>query len=72
MEELTLQENECFISDLGEGKRVQVGGETLVMGRYAVMKRHEGQLQVLEVGSDLEHLMEKYHIGQENVGVVTK
>ena len=72
MEELILQENECFISDLREGKIVQAGGETLIMGRYAVMKRHEGQIQVLEVGSDLTHLMAKYHVPQENVGVVTR
>lgn len=69
---LQLQENEYFISDIGENREVQIENEKIIMGRYAVIKNHEGKLQVLEVGCDLEHLMGKYHVSSERLGMVVK
>lgn len=67
-----LQEDECFISDLGENKEVQIENQKVIMGRYAVIKKHEGQLQILEVGSNLERLMKKYHISAGRLGMVVR
>lgn len=69
---MQLQEDECFISDLGENKEIQIEDENVVMGRYAVIKNHEGQLQMLEVGSNLERLMEKYHVAPGRIGMVVR
>lgn len=71
MENITLYEDECFISDLGKTANVKMDNETVKLGRYAVIKNHKGQMQVLEVGNDLDFLMEKFGVAKDNLGVVT-
>ena len=71
MESMTLHEDECFISDLGNTANVKIDNETVTLGRYAVIKNHMGKMQVLEVGVDLDYLMKKFGISKENLGVVT-
>lgn len=71
MESMTLREDECFISDLGKTADVETDNGKLALGRYAVIKNHQGKMQVLEVSNDLEHLMEKFGISADNLGVVT-
>lgn len=70
MEDMTLREDECFISDLGSTTDVETENGTVTLGRYAVIKKHMDKLQVLEVGSDLEHLMQKFDIASDYLGVV--
>ncbi len=65
-----LREDECFISDLGRPTDVETDNGTVTLGRYAVIKKHKDQLQVLEVGSDLEHLMKKFDVASDYLGVV--
>ncbi len=72
MDEMTIREDECFISDLGSSTNVETDEGTVTLGRYAVIRNHEGKMQVLEVGSDLTYLMEKFGVASENLGVVTK
>ncbi len=71
MENMVLREDECFISDLGNTAKVKMDNETLMLGRYAVIKNHMGKMQVLEVGNDLEGLMKKFGVAKDNLGVVT-
>lgn len=68
--QLELSEGELFISDLGEKQDVILGESPFKLGRYAVMKNAKsiGQLQVLEISSELEYLFSKYHLKKENVG----
>lgn len=71
MEGMTLREDECFISDLGGSTDVETENGAVTLGRYAVIKKHMEQLQVLEVGSDLEYLMKKYGVAPDYLGVVS-
>ena len=64
-----IMKNEVFITDLGENKTSVINGKEVVVGRYAVwspVSNGEGH-QVIEVGEDLEFLMEKYNISQDKV-----
>jgi hypothetical protein len=70
MDEWTrLTGNQVFISDLGKNQTQEIGGEPMVIGRYAVWapipktERH----QVVEVGEDIAYLMEKYQVPSDLV-----
>ncbi len=71
MDEMTIREDECFISDLGSSTDVKTDEGTITLGRYAVIKNHRGKMQVLEVGSNLEYLMEKFGVAADHLGAVT-
>lgn len=70
IEAMTLTDGELFISDLGEEKSALLDGKPGRLGRYAVIKNFAAgnQLRVLEVGSNLEYLLAKYGITQNEVG----
>lgn len=59
----------AFISDLGENQKVLVGGIETGMGRYAVWSptKEQERHSVVEVGSDLLLLRQKYNIPEERV-----
>lgn len=65
----------CFISDLGGEQVVENGDkEELLLDRYAVWSPLPGgkSHQIVEIGSNLESLMEKYHIPQDRVCVLVQ
>ena len=64
-----LMKGKAFITDLGVSKTSTINGEEVDVGRYAVwspVTNSEGH-QVVEVGADLEELMNKYKIPEERV-----
>lgn len=65
-----IRENEYFISDLGP--LITDPNHPLAAERFAVWKNavDQQQLQLVEVGSQLPLLQEKYHIPDERVGIV--
>lgn len=69
---MTLAEGELFISDLGENKEISVDGQPARLVRYAAIKSSSnGQFRVVEVSSDLQHLLEKYGLEKQSIGRVT-
>ncbi|MCL2626230.1 MAG: hypothetical protein FWD46_05390 [Cystobacterineae bacterium] len=58
-----------FITDLGESQEASVGGQTVVLGRYAVWApmKNADRHQVVEVGNELEALAKKYGLCRETV-----
>ena len=69
MDEWTrLTANRVFISDLGENQRAEIGGMKTEIGRFAVWAPvPKGNHNVVEVGTDVAVLMEKYAVPQERV-----
>lgn len=65
-----IQNNEYFISDLGP--LLTDPSHPLAAERFAVWKNavEQQQLQLVEVGSQLSLLQEKYHIPDERVGIL--
>ena len=65
-----LGKNEYFISDLGQ--LITDPDHPLAAQRFAVWENavNQQQLQLVEVGSQLPLLQEKYHIPDERVGTV--
>ncbi len=65
-----LGKNEYFISDLGQ--LLTDPDHPLAAQRFAVWKNavDQQQLQLVEVGSQLPLLQEKYHIPDERIGIV--
>lgn len=65
-----LNHNEYFISDLGP--LVPDPNSPVHTQRFAVWRNAaaQKQLQLVEVGSSLSDLQEKYHVPQERVAVV--
>lgn len=48
-------------------------GQPAELGRYAVIKNSsDGRFGVMEVGSDLEHLLEKYGLEKDSIGRITQ
>lgn len=74
IEAMTLSNGELFISDLGDDRSIAVDGTPGVLGRYAVIKNvpEKGQYQVMEVGSDLQRLLEKYGLQKSSVGRIER
>lgn len=72
MEEPLFSQGECFISDLGGNRLFTAGGSPLFMGRYAVWRADPDaqQFQMLEVGWNLNELLQKYGVSPQNVGKV--
>ncbi len=66
----SLEEGELFISDLGEERYANLREKVANLKRYAVIRNNAvmGQLQLLEVGDDLEYLLTKYSLERGNVG----
>ena len=60
----SLTSNKLFLTDLGQDQSVEVEGQQVVLGRYAVWAPipNSDRLQVVEVGSDLEALAAKYDL----------
>ena len=69
MDEWTrLTANQVFISDLGENQTAEIDGEKKEIGRYAVWAPvPKGNHNVVEVGSDVSVLMNKYGVPQDRV-----
>ncbi len=67
-----LMAGKTFITDVGVERRAEVGGAETLVGRYAVWSPIRGcdRHQIIEVGSDLKQLSEKYHIPQERICAV--
>ena len=65
-----LGKNEYFISDLGQ--LITDPDHPLAAQRFAVWKNavDQQQLQLVEVGSQLPLLQEKYHIPDKRIGIV--
>jgi len=64
-----LTKDKVFISDLGESQQVEINGEPTMLGRYAVWAPvpQSSRHQVVEVGDDIDALMQKYHVSEELV-----
>ncbi|MCH5258741.1 MAG: hypothetical protein J1F18_03250 [Lachnospiraceae bacterium] len=62
----------CFISDLGDKHSEESGDESASLERYAAWAPLKGgkSHQIVEVGSDLKMLMEKYNVPLERVCVL--
>lgn len=58
-----------FISDLGKSHEAEIGGMKTEVGRYAVWVPvpGSGRHQVVEIGDDLNRLLEKYSISADMV-----
>lgn len=58
-----------FISDLGEAQTVEIDNKEINMGQYAVWAPISGTTrhQIVEVSENLQYLMEKYNIPNDNV-----
>ena len=58
-----------FITDLGKNLKTTINGEEVIIGRFAVWIPAENgtRHQVVEVGSDVDLLMEKYSVSSEDV-----
>ena len=61
-----------FITDLGEERHAEINGVDTVVGRYAVWSpiRNASRHQIVEVGCDLQALVEKYQIPDSRVCVL--
>lgn len=61
-----------FISDLGETQTVTTDEQEMVVGQYAVWAPISGtqRHQIVEVGENLEDLMNKYKISMESVCIL--
>ena len=61
-----------FITDLGEERHAEINGVDTVVGRYAVCSpiRNASRHQIVEVGCDLQALVEKYQIPDSRVCVL--
>lgn len=61
-----------FISDLGETQTVTTDEAKMVVGQYAVWAPISGtrRHQIVEVGENLEELMNKYEISMESVCIL--
>ena len=59
-----LMRGRCFVSDLGADQTAQIEGQRTTVGRYAVWApRRQGDGHcIVEVGTVLAPLLEKYHI----------
>lgn len=68
----TLFEGKLFITDIGKNTTVFVNGQSTELGRYAVFSPNKDQPghQAIEVGSDLEMLMQKYNISADCICVL--
>lgn len=55
-------QGQTFVTDLGDGREVEVEGVRTVLARYAVWKPCKDRHQIVEVGTDLDQLRRKYHI----------
>lgn len=64
-----LMSGKTFITDLGVTKTSVINGEEVNIGQYAVWSPVTNSTghQVIEVGSDLEVLMQKYTIPEDRV-----
>ncbi len=64
-----LMAGKTFITDLGAEHHAEIEGEDTIVGRYAVWSPIRGcdRHQVVEVGSDLTKLAQKYHIPRERI-----
>lgn len=64
-----LMKDKTFITDLGENQLSVVEEKEVTVGRYAVWSPLKGSKnhQVIEVGEELETLMQKYNIPEERV-----
>ncbi len=62
-----------FISDLGEPQTVTTDEQEIIVGQYAVWAPIKGteRHQIVEVGENLEDLMNKYKITMESVCTLT-
>lgn len=67
--ETYLKDGEYFISSLDGEIRM---GEGLTVGQYAVWRNalSSGQFQLIEVGTNLKALTEKYKISSDRIGKV--
>lgn len=64
-----LMEGHAFITDLGRPQEVEVEGKRNILGRYAVWSPLQSGTghTVVEVGSDLGELMNRYGISDSRV-----
>ncbi|MDE7293290.1 MAG: hypothetical protein K2N72_02575 [Oscillospiraceae bacterium] len=64
-----LMQDKFFITDLGEERTEEIGGEQVTVGRYAVWSpaKNAKQHTIVEVGSDLGTLKEKYSVPDERI-----
>lgn len=64
-----LMQDHFFITDLGTEKDTFVDGAQVTVGRYAVWSpsKHQHQHIIVEVGSDLDSLKNKYAVSDERI-----
>lgn len=69
-----LMQNKFFITDLGEERTEEINGEQVTVGRYAVWSPAKNAKQhiIVEVGSDLRTLKEKYSVSDERICKLAK
>ncbi len=67
-----LMEGKTFITDLGADREAELEEGPTLLGRYAVWSPLQGGRghAIVEVGRDLEALMERYEIPTERVCVL--
>lgn len=69
-----LMQDEYFITDLGAEQNALIGGKMVTIGRYAVWSPAKDARQhvIVEVGSDVDALREKYSVSGERVCRLSK
>lgn len=64
-----MMKNKFFITDIGEERTEEIGGEQVTVGRYAVWSpsKNAKQHTIVEVGSDLDALKKKYSVSDDRI-----